>query len=252
MITPEMFQINSISPQVPVSDVFQVGMVGHRHNRLTNADLTKLKDILNSILKEIKNEVLSFYMPHVHLYKSSTPVLRAISPLAEGTDRLFADQALDLEFELLCVMPFAQTEFEKDFSSDNALEHDSLNRFHDLLSRAEKVSKIICIELDGKRENEGAAYGATGDFILNKSDILVAVWDGEYKGLAGGTEETLKKAQDKRVPVIWIDANAPHPWQVLVPRLSSADPEKDSLLNKSSTQTKLKSLIKNILVNGDC
>ena len=42
--------------------------------------------------------------------------MRVVSPLAEGTDRIFAEQALGLGFELCAVLPFPQAEFEKDFA----------------------------------------------------------------------------------------------------------------------------------------
>lgn len=251
MSTPESPQMISASSPSNELDGFQIGVVGHRHDRLINADLGELKSILNIILKDIKNEFLSLHMSKGHLLKSCAPALIAISPLAEGADRLFAEQALDLEFELCCVMPFTQTEFENDFSPDNALEHDSLSRFHDLLKRAEKIAKLTRIELEGKRENEATAYGAAGDFIIHQSNVLIAVWDGEYKGLAGGTEETFKKALNKGVPVIWIDANAPHLWKILKPESSQKNLNLASLQGKSSSREQLHNLVRNILFSEE-
>ncbi|HZM44026.1 MAG TPA: hypothetical protein VFC14_04290 [Burkholderiales bacterium] len=148
----------------------------------------------------------------VHLYDQSHPVLRAISPLAEGTDRLFAEQALEAGYTLCCIMPFQRAEYERDFAAPHALEADSLSRFRQLLGRA-----ASSFQLDGDRSDEGApAYGAGGRMVLNQSDLLLVVWDGERQGKRGGTEETLDEAQRQGVPIVWVDARAPHGWQLIV------------------------------------
>ena len=139
-------------------------------------------------------------------------MLRAISPLAEGTDRIFAEQALELGFKLCCVLPFPQAEFENDFAAGKALENDSLVPFQGLLAQA-----ATRFELDGIRRPEGEAYGAGGRMVLNQSDLLIVVWDGKRLGKRGGTEETFDEALNRGVTVAWIDADAPHQWQLLDP-----------------------------------
>lgn len=129
-------------PRAPLA--FRVGVVGHRPNRLQHAKLDQLAAVLRAVLKTVKEEVLTAKQDCAVLYDDSTPVLRSLSPLAEGTDRLFADQALDLGFELCYVMPFRQAEFEKDFAPGKALEPDSLDRFRSLAKRA-----TVRFELDG-------------------------------------------------------------------------------------------------------
>jgi len=144
------------------------------------------------------------------LFDGTAPVLRAVSPLAEGTDRLFAEQAVALSFELCCVMPFPQAEYEKDFQAGEALEPDSLERFRHLVA-----GSATRFELDGDRVDEGAAYGAAGLVVLNQSDLLVVVWDGRRENKRGGTEEILDEAQRRGVPIVWVDARAPHAWMML-------------------------------------
>jgi hypothetical protein len=196
---------------------FRVGVVGHRPDRLKNADINQLKQVLKTILGVIKDEVLSFSKSHAHLYDPSPPVLRAISPLAEGADRLFAEQALDLVYELWCLMPFAQAEFEKDFAPEKALEPDSLARFQGMLSRAEKETGLTRIELDGNRDTPELAYGDAGRAVLDQSDLLITVWDGELTGKPGGTEEAFRDAMNRGKPIVLVDARAPHGWRILKP-----------------------------------
>jgi hypothetical protein len=189
-----------------------VGVVGHRPNRLQRADLEKLAAVLKLTLETVQEEVRRMHRDNPKLFDISAPVLRAISPLAEGTDRIFAEQALDLRYELCCVLPFAQAEFEHDFAPapGPGLEENSLARFRDLLAQASTV-----FELDGCRDDEGGAYGAGGRTVLNQSDLLVVVWDGERHGKRGGTEETFDEARKLGVPVAWVDAHSPHCWQIL-------------------------------------
>jgi hypothetical protein len=189
---------------------FRVGVVGHRPNRLDKANIEQLAASVRTILSTVKDETLAVERESTGLYDSADPVLKAVSPLAEGTDRIFAEQALHLGFALCCVMPFPQAEFERDFASGAALEDDSLPRFRRLLARA-----TTRFELDGTRAEEAEAYGAGGRVVLNQSDLLVVVWDGERLGKRGGTEETFDDARSRGLPVAWIDAHAPHEWQLL-------------------------------------
>jgi hypothetical protein len=201
-------------PRAPLA--FRVGVVGHRPNRLKEANLKQLAESISTILSAVKDETLSVARDcKAHdckaLYDGAGPVLRAISPLAEGTDRIFAQKALDLGFKLCCVLPFPQAEFEKDFASGTALEEgDSLTHFRGLLAQA-----TTRFELDGNRSEESEAYGAGGRVVLNQSDLLIVVWDGQRLGKRGGTEETFDEARSRGVTVVWIDAQVPHPWQLL-------------------------------------
>src|SRR4051794_36154237 len=151
-------------PRAPLA--FRVGIVGHRPNRLAQADLPQLATVVRTVLATVKEEVNAIRREG-SWYDSAEPGLRAISPLAEGSDRLFAEQALDLGFQLCCVMPFPQDEYEKDFAA-GALEADSLGRFRRLLGLTSTR-----FELDGCRANSPGAYGAAGRTVLNQSDLLV-------------------------------------------------------------------------------
>lgn len=190
-------------PRPPL--VFRVGVEGHRPDRLGKADLDKLASVIHTGLNAVKEEVLSMRQATSALYANTEPVVRAISALAEGTDRIFADQALNMGFELCCVMPFPQAEFELDFAPGKALEKDSLSRFRQLLK-----SSSMRFELDGCRSDGGGAYGAGGRVLLNQSDLLVVVWDGERQNKRGGTEQMFDEACQSGVPILWIDAHAPH------------------------------------------
>jgi hypothetical protein len=195
--------------------VFRVGIVGHRPNRLASADLACLSAQLRLVLKAVKHRVETFGHTHAELFSGPPPILRAVSPLAEGADRLFAEAALELGFELCCVMPFPQEEFENDFLPPGALEPASHERFRALLARAERETALTTFEMDGDRLHPELAYGACGHVVLNQSDLLVVVWDGKRLGKRGGTEDTFDEAGRKGVPIVWIDACQPHGYRLL-------------------------------------
>jgi hypothetical protein len=199
---------------------FRVGVVGHRPNRLAEADFDKLGRLIRKVLNTVQWTVRDFASrtdTGGTLYSAEPFLLRAITALAEGTDRLFADQALDAGYALCCPMPFHQAEYERDFVEPEALEPNSLDRFRGLLHRASENADFTIFEMDGDPAHRGEAYGAAGRIVLNQSDLLIVVWDGAKAAGAGGTVDTLREAIRYRVPVLWIDAVQPHPWRLLSP-----------------------------------
>ena len=197
---------------------FRVGVVGHRPNRLPQdaARQAQLQAILGDILDQVQAAVEAFKQ-HSHqaqLYAADAPVLRAVSPLAEGTDRIFADEALKRGYGLCCPMPFLQREFENDFGPE------AVTVFRGLLDRA-AANGLVRFEMDGRRNSpadgdaEARAYAATGRVVVNQSDLLVVVWDGGQPAGNGGTVHALRDALHYHVPVLWIDALDPQRWQCL-------------------------------------
>jgi hypothetical protein len=200
-------------PKPPLA--FRVGIVGHRPNRLQAADMGLLAGTISDILQAVQVEVAEVARTQAALFTDDAPVLRAISPLAEGTDRLFAEQALALGWDLSCVMPFPQAEYEKDFVGDAALEEDSLNRFRSILDEAAHADRLHCLQLDGVRGSSGDnnPYGSCGRVVVGLSDLLIVVWDGDMtQDKIGGTAETLAAAKKAGVPVVVVNAKAPHHW----------------------------------------
>ena len=200
-------------PKPPLA--FRVGIVGHRPNRLQAADRELLAGTIRDILQAVQDEVTEVARTQAALFADGAPVLRAVSPLAEGIDRLFAGQALELGWDLCCVMPFPQAEYEKDFVGERALEPDSLNRFRSILSDAAQAGRLNCLQLDGVRAggNDNDPYGSGGRVVVGLSDLLIVVWDGDTTlDKKGGTAETLAAARNAGVPVVVVDAKAPHHW----------------------------------------
>lgn len=228
-----------------VSLVFRIGIVGHRPNRLKHADQNLLAARLSELLTAVQYEVTVDYAVQRALYSDAAPVIRAISQLAEGVDRMFAEQAIATSCELGVILPFPQAEFEQDFQSPDALEPDSSDRFRRLLSKARTV-----FQLDGSREDSSRAYHNAGTVVLNQSDLLIVVWDGERKNQRGGTEQTFDDAIERGVPVIWIDAHAPHHWRIVtqpIRKLEGISHRQRAALTKSHPLIELQHQVRKLI-----
>lgn len=209
----EPIRDKAISKDFPLARLaLRVGVTGHRPNKLQNANEEQLRKQIRTALQFLKDTTIQQHAAAGPLYLPD-PVLRVISPLAEGSDRLVAEVGLDLGFELQCPLPFPREEYEQDFESE-----DSRKRFRELLDQATAV-----LELDGSRDTsesgqlENESYEAAGRIVLNQSDVVLAIWDGE-PGKKGGTGQIVAEAEQLGIPIIWIESTAPHNLSVKLPK----------------------------------
>jgi len=198
---------------------FRVGVVGHRPDRLPAGEsaLAAVRARISEVLEGVSGAVTRFATGRAaHFYEAgAAPILIANSPLAEGADRMFAEEALSHGYRLTCVMPFVREEFERDFAGPEAYEAASAARFDSILEQAGNAGVLTRFELDGRRDRAHEAYEAAGRVVLNQSDLLVAIWDGGGTNGVGGTVDTLREAVACNVPTLWIDSRAPHGWKLL-------------------------------------
>ncbi len=232
---------------------FRVGIVGHRPDRLPKDQRTldALQRMLKHVLEVVKMEVSAFAEgDKANLspaYSDDQPILRAISSLAEGADRMFAGEAIDLGYALFCPMPFLLEDFEKDFLLPRALHENSLERFHELLALARDGAGGVTYELDGQHLAAGEAYGMAGRVVLNQSDLLIVVWDGGKPAGSGGTVQTIHEAVHYRVPVLWINAVRPKAWQLLLTEDDVNLAETTEVSEPDDSQELMKEQIKKIV-----
>ena len=123
----------------------RVGITGHR--KLTADQIQSLQPRLSAVLKAIAQTAVDAARIALEAYSALPVLLRANSPLAEGADRLFAQAALDLGYELQCPLPFGREEYCKDFTDGTGNPNPaSIGEFNAMLGRAKAV-----FELDGGR-----------------------------------------------------------------------------------------------------
>jgi Protein of unknown function (DUF4231) len=189
--------------------VLRVGVTGHRPNKLQFANEQLLRNQIRTALLFLKDTTIELQRSTGAFYLPDPPALRVVSALAEGSDRFVAEAGLGLGFELQCPLPFPREQYAKDFKSE-----DSQRCFDGLLDQATAV-----LEMDGSRNTiespdlENRSYEAAGRIVLNQSDVMIAIWDGN-PGEKGGTGQIVTEAERLGIPIIWIESNPPHDLNV--------------------------------------
>ncbi|HEX6898365.1 MAG TPA: DUF4231 domain-containing protein [Thermoanaerobaculia bacterium] len=186
--------------------VLRIGVTGHRIDKLpTGEHLDKLRESIRVALIEIKSIVAEIYNQRRRnnylTYSDEEPLIRLVSPLAEGADRLVAQIATDeMGFELQCPLPFFEEEYKKqDFPN-------SADEFERLLKKATSV-----FQLDGSHESEEKrqlSYHMVGRTVLRQCDVLLAVWNGNPPSGIGGTAQIIDEALEFGVPVVWLHTDS--------------------------------------------
>jgi hypothetical protein len=196
------------SPPLPRL-ALRVGVTGHRYDQLAESNIENIQERVHGVLEAISHSVRQLLDDDGSDYAPGPPILRVISSVAEGSDRIVALEALKLGWEIQCPLPFNRDEYKNDF-----LSAASRAEYQRLLDQATSV-----LEMDGSRdppENESLAYAAAGRVVLEQCDILVAIWNGmEARGI-GGTAQIVQQALDLGIPVVWIDTHAPYDMRLLV------------------------------------
>jgi hypothetical protein len=192
----------------------RVGVTGHRLHRLLEADVDvgAVRSRVRAALAEIKRAASDVAAEYAAVYDGE-PVLRVISPLAEGADQITADEAVGLGYDLHVPLPCAAGPYAAGFQvpPDTAAELNPCIKFEQLLGRAQVV-QILDDSPDAVLD--GAAYATVGRTVLRHSDILIAIWDGSAAAGSGGTAAVVEQARSWQVPTVIIDPRHPDRWTI--------------------------------------
>lgn len=184
--------------------VLRLGVTGHRPDKLP-ADTGPLLETLVDLLTQIGRLLVAYHhRADVDAFRDEPPVLRIVSPLAEGVDRLVvrAAQRLEvpgLEVDWQCPLPFARDAYVRTFT-----DAASVPDFEELLAGASAV-----LELGGDPEHASAAYTDVGRVVLDHSDLLLSVLDPTQPAAAGGTDQITREARQAGIAVLSIDPSHP-------------------------------------------
>jgi hypothetical protein len=162
-----------------MNEAVKVGVSGHR----ILAEIEKLEASLSRALRVILESFPGRRMV-------------VVSPLAEGADRLVARAVLGHAGTGLFVpLPLPVDDYLEDFASP-----ESKAEFRELLARAEEIVDLP------PAPTRDAAYEQVGEYVLDHSDVLVAVWDGLDAQGQGGTADIVGRALARGMTVIHIKA----------------------------------------------
>lgn len=154
-----------------------VGVTGHR-------------DLLPGEVPELRRRTREF-LAELRAQHPDLPLV-VMSPLAEGADRMVAEEARALGIPLIVPLPFPVELYEKDFRSSG-----SVQQFRELCADAEVVELPL---LPGDTPESIAEYGPRRDahyarlgiYLCAHCHILLAVWDGKPSDKLGGTAQVVR------------------------------------------------------------
>ncbi|MEQ1736802.1 MAG: hypothetical protein ABL886_10440 [Rhodoglobus sp.] len=121
------------------------------------------------------------------------PPIVGVSALAEGADQLFARAVLSAGGELEVVIP------GQNYRA--SLPMPARDEFDRLVEAASRVTTVDDDTVDG------FAYLGAGVAMLDRCEVLFAVWDGGASRGTGGTADMVRRARERGLPVVVIDAN---------------------------------------------
>jgi hypothetical protein len=175
----------------PPPGAFVVGFTGHRrvHNeeKITGA----LRDVLASIRREVKGEVIGR------------------SSVASGGDTLFAEACFAANLKWIAQLPFPEAEFKKDFSAKD------WTRAKAVLDRAERV------EVSSQAAQRPRGYLDCGLATVDGADLMIAVWDGKASRGIGGTAQIVQQARLLQKPLVLISPDGLEIKQERAPRATA-------------------------------
>jgi hypothetical protein len=175
--------------QGEISLWMRLGVFGHRNVRPEHPGLI---DAIDAALAAVNHELAPLRVPPTRV------CLAAVSSLAEGADRILAHRILAREANagrdarLEAILPLDKENYREDFGSAESREE-----FDHLLDGA-------IVDVIGPTESREHAYEAAGQAVVDRSDVVIVLWDGEPARGRGGTAEIRDYALRRNKRVFWI------------------------------------------------
>lgn len=205
-----------------------------------------LKDVLSQVLAAIEAAAQAATVPAA---QTAPARLRLLTLLSDGTDQIAADLALQSGWELAAPLPFGRSLTSAitaapvwaadarailagkrpadPATAERVGAFDALSAKATLFELAEQDARItenFLAMID--RPDDPAVLSQfvhetsdrtrqAGRILIEQSDLLIAVWDGQTAANVGGTGHTAKAALAAGVPVIWINPATPADWRLV-------------------------------------
>lgn len=233
----------TILPPAPSLRHLSIAVTGHRRNNARlQENWAKVEAVLAEILGRVEADLAG--------RPARLGPVRLYNLLSEGIDQLTARQALDRGWELVAPLPFGQAlniainalpasagDAKRILAGQPAQETATEVRAQQL---RELVGQARCFELAENDDAIAALFLATleeptdfdrrrafetqandhvslaGRIMIERADLLIAVWDGQVSNLRGGTGHTALRSLEIGTPVLLIDPGCPEQWTILV------------------------------------
>lgn len=181
-----------------MNNIIYIGITGNR-------DITNEQSIF--INKSIEDFLRKFLLDKV------SEKIVILTPLADGADRIITDVVLDnfSDMKILIPLPFSENLYKNTFGKalkiNNISQKDSIKEYEDLLQKIKKHNKCDDVyinlkfdkenylnqNIDKQREIRNEQYALLGEYLIEKSDILIAIYDKNREIKKGGTIEIVNK-----------------------------------------------------------
>ncbi|HEX8840600.1 MAG TPA: hypothetical protein VF750_09050 [Sphingomicrobium sp.] len=178
----------------PVPFVLAVGVTGHRAEVLPDGSVPVLRERIRDVLLRLEECGNLLLDSERGCFAEQPPLLRFVSPIADGADQIAAEVALELGWELQVVLPFERAAYRSSLANHGARE-----RFDRLLALA-----TCTLELPGSPEHGLDAYVMTGRATVAHCDVLIAIWDGLPPRGRGGTGEVVQLALTRGTAIVHV------------------------------------------------
>ena len=184
--------------------------------------ITGNRDISNEQSIFIKKNIEDFLKKS--LENKNLEEITILTPLADGVDRIIADVVLDnfSDMKILVPLPFGEEIYKNTFGKglkiNNISQAESIKEYENLLEKIKKHNKCDDVyinlkfdkenylnqNMDEQRKIRNEQYTLLGEYLIEKSDILIAVYDKNREIKKGGTIEIVNKFnliihQDKKL-----------------------------------------------------
>lgn len=164
------------TPSIRLPSTVAVGFTGHR----TIPQESKVRRLVFDYLARRKSTIEG--------------LVYGVSSAAAGGDLLFAETCIELSIPLQIILPFEQEQFRRDFDDPTWVRVQHV------------LQKALSIEIITGNLSRDESYYECGIQTVQKSEILIAIWDGEPSKGRGGTQEIVHFAKNTGRPVVWFHA----------------------------------------------
>ena len=236
------------APPLP-RPILSLGVTGHREN---NPAYAANSAGVEAVVAALFDRIAALADRHVAARASGAAgpaSIRLHSLLAEGSDQLAARAALARGWQLVAPLPFGlglnvainahpRTAIEARLLAAGGVPADSalaaraaairtLAAAAHLFELADADERVACLYhamLDQPGDVEAVQrftsllsqrVALAGRILIEQSDILIGIWDGQSRDALGGTGHTIAAALDAGASVVLIDPANPEDWRVL-------------------------------------
>lgn len=169
----------------------RVGVTGHR----AIADVDAVRAASIDAIDRLRRDPAS----DVEINDMAVRDIEIWSSLAEGADRLVAELVPTHAARLVVILPLDPDDYRNDFDTES-----SRAAFDSLLESAARIEITGPDPAADAAATRESAYERAGLAIVERCDVLLALWDGAPSRGRGGTAEIVGAARERGRTVIHI------------------------------------------------